>query len=550
MVEPLSAERFRVGEPGADEDEAGRGPRSWLGDDPVGRARRWLWARRWGLAVVLVGAVAGLALRWWIVGGPLGDADLDEATVGVQALQFGDGHVQAFFPNQPYGGTVEPGLVALAFRVFGASVVVLKAVPIALAALAAVLSWRVARRLGIGAVGRWCVPIVVWCGPAYAVLFSTKERGFYGVALVLAAAYPLLVLRLADQATWPNVLVFGACVGLGWWQTPLAMLVAVPCAVWLVWVRPDVWRVVPFALGAAAVAAAPWLVWNLNHHFDSLDGGASFGTTWWDRFFDWMLRMQVVTGLQTPWDAGRQLVGWRWAGLVAVVVVVVVASYRTAERAPGLLATMVAGYGLLYAVNGLAAGVGEDPRYTYLMVPALACCIGAVIPDPPRDWQRAGAALGVGALAVWSTAWGLAGTRDVAERPGANAFVASPGIEDVTRLLERRGVEYVLTDTSAMQIAFLSHRRVVGSSFGVPRILEYELAARAATPSTYVLDRGYPLNLDVMRLYLVAHDIGFEEVAVGKYRIFFLDRRVLPGEIGLFVYGGRLSSTGGISWGS
>jgi hypothetical protein len=156
----------------------------------------------------------------------------------------------------------------------------------------------------------------------------------------------------------------------------------------------------------------------------------------------------------------------------------------------------------------------------------------------------------VGALAVGSTAWGLAGTRDVAQRPGANAFVASPGIEDVTALLERRGVRFVLTDTSGMQIAFLSHRRVVGSSFGVPRILEYELAARSASPSTYVLDGGYRKNLDVMRLYLAAHHVGAEEVRVGKYRVYFLDRRVLPGEIGLFVYGGRLSTTGGISWGS
>ena len=78
----------------------------------VGRLRTWASAHRWGLLVGVIALVAGVAMRWWVLASALGGADLDEATVGVQARMFADGHLSVFFLHQPYGGTLETALVA------------------------------------------------------------------------------------------------------------------------------------------------------------------------------------------------------------------------------------------------------------------------------------------------------------------------------------------------------------------------------------------------------------------------------------------------------
>ena len=80
----------------------------------------------------------------------------------------------------------------------------------------------------------------------------------------------------------------------------------------------------------------------------------------------------------------------------------------------------------------------------------------------------------------------------VTKRPSAvlNSCLSSPGIEQVARLLDRRHVDAVISDTGGMQIAFLTDERVVGASFAVPRLYDYEFAARASEHSVYVLDDG------------------------------------------------------------
>lgn len=521
--------------PALDAPSAARPERAWLA-----AVARWVSDHRWAVAVAVLALASGVAMRWWILAGPLGGPDLDEATVGIQARQFNKGHPSVFFLNQAYGGTVETGLVAVFFRLFGSNVVALKAVPMVLALVAAVLSRSIAVELRLSKTAQWAVPVLVWCGPAYGVLFSTKERGFYGVALVLAAAYPVLVLRLAHRPNVRDAVLLGACVGLGWWQSPLTFLVAVPAVAWLVCARPRVIRVLWWSVPAGLAAMVPWLVWNVRNGWGSVHAAPGFGTSWGDRFFDWLIRLQVVVGLETPFDQSRRLVGFRWAGLIVLGLIVVVATRRTRREAPWFLLALVVGYGLLYAVNTLVAGVGEDPRYTYLMVPVVAVCIGAVLPDPPEDWQRFVVVTAVGALAVGSTMWGLAGARDAAERPRPNPFLASPGIEDVADLLEARGVRGFISDFGGMQVAFLTDERVVGSSFAVPRDDEYEVIGRAQDPSTYVLDEGLLPNVARLRLWLDSHDVGYREQRVGKWTVLFLDERVLPGQADLEVFGGLL----------
>lgn len=516
--------------------EAGRSAR----DD---RLRTWAADHAAELVAWIVIVAVGVGLRWWVLAGPLGDPDLDEATVGVQALAFGRGHLATFFPNQPYGGTMEPFLVSIVLKVTGQGIVALKVVPMACALAAAVLTWRAAIRLELGRAGRWCAPLLVWWGPAFAVVFSTKERGFYGVGLVLCAAYVLLVLRLDQRPLRRDLYLLGATVGLGWWQTPLTMLVAVPVVAWLVWRRPIVLRAWPRAAAFAALGALPWLVWNARHRWRSLKGGYAFETSWWQRVQGFGDKLRMVIGMETPFDGSRHLVGGRWTGVAVVVAVVAAATVRTLDRAPWLLAVAVAGYGVLYGLNGVAAGVGQDPRYAYLLVPVMALAVAALVPDGagarvglPKHLRSAGALLTVGAAVVALSTWGIAGMEDVARRPRADKFLASPGIREVSALLDASGRRHVITDIAGMQITYLTAGRVQAGSFSVPRYRPLELAARRAPRSTYVLHDTELANADRMRLYLAQRKIPHRAVHVGTWWMFLMDQRVLPEDVPLLFF--------------
>src|SRR5947209_6152791 len=71
-------------------------------------------------------------------------------------------------------------------------------------------------------------PVFVWVGSAAGIWESTKERGFYGVAIVVAAAALLVALRLHDRAGRADVVAAGLLVGIGLWTTPLLVAAIIP----------------------------------------------------------------------------------------------------------------------------------------------------------------------------------------------------------------------------------------------------------------------------------------------------------------------------------
>ena len=496
------------------------------------------------VAVLGVALLAGALLRAFVLRPPLGVPDFDEATVAVQAERFLDGHLGAFFPNQAYGGTLETGLVALAFRVAGDSPVVLKLVPTLLSLVAAYLGWRVALRVVPGRLGRWATPVLLWCGSAAAVLQSTKERGFYGVALVLGTAVVLLVLRLEDRADGGDdrrdLVLLGLAVGLGWWATPLTMAVTLPAGLWLLARRPGLLRDAGPGLAAVAVGALPWLAWNAVNDWASLRAPAELGTTWGDRYRDFVDRLPVLLGTEAPWAPDARLVPWPVVSQVLVLAVVAVAARRTWHRAPGLLPVLVAGYGVVYALNGLAVGTGGDPRYMYLLTPTVALCVAAVLPDPDDDARRTVGLAAVTAATVALASWGLVAARDEARRPGAVVYLNSEGIEEVTDLLVERDVGTAITDAAGMQVTYLSDGAVVAGSFAVPRLADAEVASREDPTSTYVLDAEAYGNADRLDRYLRFHAIPFEHHERGRWRAFLIDGHVLPEEAGLTSFAGTV----------
>ena len=247
-------------------------------------------ARAGAVAVVSV----GLFLRIWILGrNPWSSST---AIPGLMAREILHGHFSAFYWGQSYGG-VEPYVVAAMFALFGQSNFTLGLTPIVLDAIAAVLVWRIGRRLFGSKVGMGAA-LLFWIWPEVYIFDSTLEYGFRFVTLVCGLAVMLIAIRIAQRRepvrlprsfSSPTVeapsqsavvrhldwLALGLFAGIGWWSSPEVVYYLVPSVVFLGWrllkrrieLRPGF---LVLAVVGAVVGALPWLWANVPSHLGSL----------------------------------------------------------------------------------------------------------------------------------------------------------------------------------------------------------------------------------------------------------------------------------------
>ena len=494
-------------------------------------------------AALGVAFVVGAVQRWNVLTGPLGYIDLDEATAGIAARSF-FAEPSVFFPGQPYGGTPESVLVALVHQGFGSGTLQLKVVPIVLHLVACCLVWGAARRVVPSRAGQLAAPVLLWLGPAAGVWQSTKERGFYGAAIVAAALIVLLVARLDHHVTRSGgvtddraaltrreLVGLGLAMGVGWWISPLLLLVALPAVGWLLFRDPsrlDHW---PRVLAGAVIGALPWIGWNVLHAFRSMRQPASLGTDAFTRFGDGVAKVAVLVGLETPWDPDRTLVPMaRFVAVAILLVALVVAISRHPSTGASLPAVLVVGYLLLYPLANNTGTVGADPRYLYPMLPALALLIAGLVPSP-RWLPSSVVVLVVAGLAAASTSWGMVGLDEV--RTLDVRFLEAPGTSRVIDLLEDRDVRFAVTDLAGTQITYETGGRVKASSFAVPRFDDLECLMLVEQPSTYVLDNNLANNVANLEWYLATNEIPYTKQQIGTWTVVFAEEWVPPWEAGL-----------------
>lgn len=483
-----------------------------------------------------VALVIGVVQRWQVVNGPLGYVDLDEATAGIAAKNFFT-NPSVFFPAQPYGGTPESFLVGVVHLLFGSGPLQLKVTAALLHLVACGFVWGAARRIIPGRAGQLAAPVLLWLGPAAGVWESTKERGFYGAAIVAAAALIWLAARIDERETARDVIAFGVVMGVGWWISPLLIFVAVPAVVWLLVRDPGRLNLGPVVVLAAIVGALPWLGWNLFNGFASLRQPPSLGTSLFTRFGEGLSKVAVLTGLETPWNPDRVLVpGARVVGVALVLVAVVVSFVRHPGTGASLSGALVLGYLLMYPLANNTGTVGADPRYFYPLFPALALAVAGLVPDtwsPIAVTTRAVAVIGVAAAI---TAWGLAGLDEV--RTKDVRFLEAPGTTEMIRLLEKERVTFVISDLAGAQITYATDGRIKASSFAVPRFPEFERMMAISQPSTYVIDDALAGNASKLEWYLASNEIPYKRHRIGIWTVVLVKQWVPPWEAGLFTLKG------------
>jgi 4-amino-4-deoxy-L-arabinose transferase-like glycosyltransferase len=465
-----------------------------------------------GVAIALVLAL-GLFLRLWVLGrAPINS---DQAVVGLMAHEILRGHLFTFYWGQNYGGG-EPYLVAALFALLGQSRFVLGLTPILLDAIAALLVWRIGRRLFGSRVGVLAA-LIFWIWPEVYLYLSTVEYGFRFLTLVCGLTLLLTALRLGydDSSRLIDWGTLGLFLGLGWWCSPEIIYYAVPALLWFVYrlARRRVRLRLTGTLLTAAMAlggALPWLVANVGHGFPSLRTQAlhTYGTTWTGR-------LGTFFGQVAPLVFGARLRGsGDWLGgpaagtlvyLLLACLVLAWAVYLALRRRAVPLVIFVALFPFIYAYLP-ASWYWRDGRYALYLSPVLALLVASALCAlalRSSRLARAAPALGLIAAVVMtlSAAARLAPYERLAGSSGARAtwtsWRADPDqwLAPLVVALHRSHVAHVYAGYwVAYPLTFETAARVVATDPGDDRYPPYLAAIERSSRQAWVFPRSSTLQ--------------------------------------------------------
>jgi hypothetical protein len=521
------------------------------------------------LTVLLAAVVAqGLYLRFWLIAHAPGNSD--EATVGLIARGILHGHFSTFIWGQSYGG-VEPYVVAVVFAVAGQSEFSLALAPAILSLLAAIVVWRIGRRLFGGRPGLVAAVLSwIWCESS--LRNSTRETGFHEVELVLGLLVLLQILRIRDvsagakgdsAAGW---FVIGALIGLGWWAGPEIVYFALPAAVFLLLslrhrARAEQGLRLGAAVGGFALCAAPWFAASFSEGRAILQtpGGTALSGAYVDRlsiFFTHVL--PIVLGLRVE-NTGVWEVAYGFAiGLYIVFIVALEASllllWRRIPAARPLVA-IAAAYPLLYAAFP-SNWYWNDGRYSITLTPLVALVVVGglwiAVSGPVVRWVSViilaaatvstlvafndggvGAATSLRQLATWGT--------------NPNFLVIS-----LSNALRTHGVVNVYAGYwVGYDLQFSSGDRIAVMAVQSDRNLTESAAVEAASSAGWVfvdpssreravvdaefgavseLDPGPP-SPSALEAWLTAHRVSYRTFSDGPFEVVVPSRNVTPAQV-------------------
>jgi len=326
---------------------------------------------------MLIGAatIAGLALRVWVYRSALGLPDSDEAVVGLMALHFLDGEWTTFFWGQGFGGSQEALLTAPLLWLTGPSWVAVRAVPVALTAVAAAVVWRVGRRTFADPAAA-VAGCLLWIWPPFLVQRLTHQYGFYASGLLYSALLLLLALRMVERPTRARAAAFGLVIGLALWQTAQILPIAVGVIGWMTWRRRTWLRQLWVMIAAALVGALPSIAWNATHGWASLSSPIDDTTSYAHRlriFASPLLGMLV--GLRTPYTQERLLPAVvTFAAYAAAAALFAYGAYRARRSDASLLYVVAAVFPFVYAAAPQTL-FSQEPRYLLVLSPVVVLLV-------------------------------------------------------------------------------------------------------------------------------------------------------------------------------
>lgn len=519
--------------------------------------------------VVVVGVVAGVALRVGIYATALGRPDSDEVVSGLMVRHLGDTGFPWFVWGQQYGGTAQLVPVAFSMRIFGDGLLGLRLPNLVLAAVNAWLLYRLARR---SMDDRWAVlaGLLLWIGPAASVWFGIHEQLFYPPTTTVGLGLLILAAKLVtDDGRWWHAALFGLFTGVGWWTSSNIVYFALPAVTWALVVS---WRRllrpawVAAAVGAAVVGALPWLVAVVAE-----DGAPLEATDTFPRIGTFPARVGYLFREALPGALGPRDVlshDWAWGpigpALAGALFGLLAIGLWQAVRRRTWDAFAAAWFVVVYAAIGWSP---DDPnlRYTYAAAPLLVSLAvrgvawfaerrpaadgadgadGVHVDDSAEQMERwaarddrrwLGAALASIVVATSLTTMSMVRLHDLSENGGTVYRVGNvPDLDQVEAVLDEQGITRVWSDYwVAYRLVFETDGRIVSSpAAGIRRFEPYtdELRRTDRTdPIAWVSLEG--VQSDALVEAMIGLGVRYRRFDLDHFLVLIPDRPVAPEEL-------------------
>jgi len=469
-------------------------------------------AQRGPVALLLLVVAVGLLLRLLLLHASFQALNSDESILYLQAVAASHGHLEAFFWGQDYGGSLLQDIVGLAMHLTGRRLAAVPATELVISLVDVGLVYAVGIRLA----GAWLavgVTSIFWLGDSWLVAFSVNDGGFYGTGLAASLGAVLCVQAYAAQRHPALAFGFGVLLGIGFWCTPLSLVLVVPAGIaFLARARP---RHVVIGASGALLGALAWIWSNAAHGWPSLhpkygDGGLIATAA---RAHHAMTVMLFGSSrIYAPFVGPSGLLV-EIAGIVVSIAVIAdaVGNLRARRWTDLLVDLSICLWPVVVALSGAVTGVSQA-RYAFFVLPSVSLLVLrhlGHLAKASRPVLR-GTALVAVALLLCSIANIVDVTHDF--RPSPTGYIA-PQIVQLARYLERIGRTKVFADYwVAYPLDALAGPSLTAAALYPDRYPPDDGPASTAQKTTVVLYAGQPNDVVLRRLLAAdggnAHRLG------------------------------------------
>lgn len=462
-----------------------------LNDDP-----RAFW---FGLAVIVL--IQAFSALGYMQRGQVNFSS-DQAVPALMALEIRDhGSHPVFYWGVQYDGSLEPHLLALAFRVLPETVESYRFVMFALMASATVFV-SLAAALGFGRRAGLVAGAYLAAGPSFFFFKLLGSDGAYTSFFMLTAASVYLTARVG-QEPGPGriqVLLFalGVALGVAWWVTPLSIVLFGVAAVGVftspgTWLRPS--RAAILCLGLV-IGALPWLFENVRTDFASLRstemGGSDSQQALSQARILLARGLPVLLGGRSPGGREATFPGSEAISVILFFGLVLTGAWLARRKAPAparflaLASVFLLVAPAVMALSRARTDLREDPRFLLSSYVAIAVVSGVGLATLIERRARVGALAFAGLLLFLGPLSQLR-SQSYAEDPRHGRIAETIALAE---RLAASGIRDVYTEYwIAYRLTFLSGAEVVASPFGegapgpIRDIRAHERVEAAASPA-------------------------------------------------------------------
>jgi 4-amino-4-deoxy-L-arabinose transferase-like glycosyltransferase len=517
------------------------------------------------------GAILAVSLGWkaFLIVRDVIPFNGDEAVVALMARHILQGHWPVFMYGQAYMGSLDAGLLALAFALFGQQVWAIRLVQVIL--YAAILVTSVF--LGREAFGNWrrglLAALVLAIPTVNVTLYTTATQGGYGETLLIGNLLFLLALKIRRKADLTRLGLWGFLAGLGFWADGMTLVFSVPAFIYLVWSLGLKKKAPPYnltrlwaALAGGLVGLLPvWiyvaqngiqqLVMDLTGSAMSVEKASWLGRVGLHLINLVLLGLPAAWGLRPPWTVewlALPLLPFALIFWIAVTIFFVRKVIQKGEERA--IYCLLAGVPACITLGFLFTSFGVDPTGRYfvpLAVPLGMAAVGLAVSQARWGRLRWG-------LLVLLVVYQILGNIQVAAEypPGYTTQIDKETIVDHrydSSLIEflRQNGEYrgYANYWVAYPLAFLSGEELIY----IPRLPyhpdlrytarddryhPYDDLVEGSPTTAYISTARTPALDEKLRAGFTNLGVSWSEKAIGDYRVFYhLSRAVRPQELGL-----------------